>query len=257
MKWKSKQLEAVLRESQEVILDGRIGNVPRTASERAAAKRAAEIPDGKSLKDIVSPEAYARFDALRNAYAKNDLTIDRSQPPTAAVKVNVAALRSLGFANSLKVVTNEVSRLAAKANVRVTALENTYGNYTEYLRAIDKNSMEQCLDLAGLEDDGAGIKALTNAWSTGDIDALRRLDPLYSMGQRTHHASACAISMHDSEQSANDLITVHTAKWMTAAERALATNRSTIAIVLMVELMSDDGYLSLLRSKGYEVIEPK
>ena len=253
--WRSKQFETLLLESQEVILDGRIFLVPRTKDEKAAAKRAKYIPDGKTLKEIVSPESYARFEAVRNVFAKSDRKIDRLRPQNATTKLTMMALRSLGLAPFR--LDKYVSKLAAKAKVKVVRLENTFADYSEYLRAIDKNSTEPCLRVDGLENDGAGYKALANAWSMGDIDELRRLVPLYSVYQKTHAAGKCSIALHDSEQSANETISEHTAKWMAAAEKALASNRSTIAVVPMAELFAPDGYLALLRSRGYEVIEPK
>jgi uncharacterized protein YbaP (TraB family) len=251
--WRSKQFEAVLAETQEVILDGRISVAPATKSQRAAANRANELPYGRTLKDVVSSETYARFEAVRNAFAKGDRKIHLLRPLDAMTKLNMNAIKSLGLAPFGATIA--VSNLAEKAKVNVTRLEHTYEDYDEYLRARDKNSTESCLKgLAALENDGAGLKALANAWSIGDIDELRILTPLYSSVRSNN---ACNVALHDNEQRASDVIAEHRAKWLAAAEKALKNNRSTIAVVQMAELFATDGYVNSLLSGGFEVIEPK
>ena len=47
------------------------------------------------------------------------------------------------------------------------------------------------------------------------------------------------------------------ASWLAAAEKSLATNRSTLAVLSMSELTSPDGMLAALRTKGYQVDEPE
>ena len=45
--------------------------------------------------------------------------------------------------------------------------------------------------------------------------------------------------------------------WMDAAEKALAANQTTLAIVPLAKLTRDGGYLARLRAKGYEIQPPK
>ena len=46
------------------------------------------------------------------------------------------------------------------------------------------------------------------------------------------------------------------ALWTAAAEKSLAANQTTFAIVPLAKLMRDDGYLAGLRAKGYDVEAP-
>ena len=46
------------------------------------------------------------------------------------------------------------------------------------------------------------------------------------------------------------------AKWLEAAEQALQRNRVTFALLPMSELLRDDGYLTVLRQRGYQVVAP-
>ena len=47
------------------------------------------------------------------------------------------------------------------------------------------------------------------------------------------------------------------ALWLEAAEKSLATNQTTFAIVPFVKLTRPDGYLAMLRSKGYLIEAPQ
>ena len=44
--------------------------------------------------------------------------------------------------------------------------------------------------------------------------------------------------------------------WLAEAERALASNVSTVAVLPMRDILSPDGYLGRLRASGYVVDEP-
>ena len=45
--------------------------------------------------------------------------------------------------------------------------------------------------------------------------------------------------------------------WLAEAERALAENLSTFAVLDIVELLRENGLLAQLRARGYEVREPR
>jgi hypothetical protein len=44
--------------------------------------------------------------------------------------------------------------------------------------------------------------------------------------------------------------------WLAAAEKAIAANQSTVAVLSMVELVKPDGWLAMFRTRGYEITEP-
>ncbi|MCA3056268.1 MAG: TraB/GumN family protein, partial [Rhodocyclaceae bacterium] len=44
--------------------------------------------------------------------------------------------------------------------------------------------------------------------------------------------------------------------WIEQAEKSLATNAVTVAVLSLNEVVSKTGYLAKLRAKGYTVIEP-
>jgi hypothetical protein len=44
--------------------------------------------------------------------------------------------------------------------------------------------------------------------------------------------------------------------WLSTAEKAIAANLSTVAVLSMAELVKPDGWLALFRARGYEITEP-
>jgi hypothetical protein len=44
--------------------------------------------------------------------------------------------------------------------------------------------------------------------------------------------------------------------WLEVAEKAIADNVSTVAVLSMTELLKPDGWLAIFRARGYEIIEP-
>jgi hypothetical protein len=92
-----------------------------------------------------------------------------------------------------------------------------------------------------------------NAWSVGDLDALRALPS-------EKQAGACISALTSGEfarkRGMSDVEARVRAQWLEAAEGALQKNRVTFAILPIAELLKADGYLSYLQAKGYQVEAP-
>jgi hypothetical protein len=58
------------------------------------------------------------------------------------------------------------------------------------------------------------------------------------------------------ERGLTDLPERLMAAWLAEAERALASNASTVAVLPMRDVLRTDGYLAGLRTRGYVVTEP-
>jgi hypothetical protein len=86
---------------------------------------------------------------------------------------------------------------------------------------------------------------------------LRELVPVFSFSRDGFRADECAAAMRGGAEKARDYDLARTQAWLKEAERALSDNRSTMAVVMMTELLEPDGYLAALRARGYEVVEPE
>lgn len=96
------------------------------------------------------------------------------------------------------------------------------------------------------------MKSRANTWAQGYIDEFRNFPLVYD-----EPGTCNDLFMGSSEQDTLvDIATREEQMWLEAAETALATNASTFAILPINELLADDGLLSRLKAKGYEVSEP-
>ena len=254
VKWRSKRFEALLEDSQEVLLDFSGVMWPNKLQEDAET-RIRKLPDGQTLKDVVSPELYARTDAARKLYGTPE-QIEVLRPFYAARRILMSALRKLDMEKRFS-ASFRVRKLARRADVRITYLETPGQTHEEHLKNIQQGSTVPCLEMMVqiVEDGGSGLRRLANAWSIGDIAALRQLVPLYAL-QPSHQESKCTVALYGGEQRANEFVARRTEVWLSAAERALRENKSTMAVVSIAELFAPDGYLAGLRERGYKVVEP-
>jgi uncharacterized protein YbaP (TraB family) len=107
-----------------------------------------------------------------------------------------------------------------------------------------------CLDttMTRLEFDVKTAKARAEAWSMGDVEALRDLPYV-------DQEAACGEAlMRDPRIKA--LADQTRADWMAAADQALEKNQTTLALRTMDRLLGPEGLLAQFRAKGYTVEGP-
>ena len=103
-----------------------------------------------------------------------------------------------------------------------------------------------------LETDLQAMKQRANAWSLGDIAALRAL-PYADQDLACFDALASVPTLRERFQ---DLKSRLRATWLAAADRSLSEHASSFAVLPMTALLSEDGVLPALAAQGYEVEEP-
>jgi uncharacterized protein YbaP (TraB family) len=257
VKWESKRFESLLAKTQEVLLE--LGEfAPPSSAQNSALFKMRNLPDGLTLKDILSPALYVRVEATSRIYDMQG-EIERLRPGYASRQLWLNAFDAMNLRAFAAGVA--VRKLAQKANVRVMVVDTPRQSVDESIRIAERagvGSSAPCLErvVEILEDGGSGLRRLANAWSLGDIPALRQLVPSYVALNGAHRPSKCKIAAYGGLQRANEFTARRTESWLNEAGRALRENRQTIAVVPMGELFAPDGYLAGLRAKGYEVEEP-
>ena len=254
VQWRSKKFEALLEDSQEVLLDFSGVMWPNKLQDDAES-RIRKLPAGQTLKDVVSPALYARAEAARKFYGTPE-QIEVLRPFYAGRRILMSALRKMAMEKRFS-ASLTVRRLARRAWIDVTIVDAPGQTHEEQLKNIEQGSTVPCLEMLVkiVEDGGTGLRRLANAWSTGDIPALRQLVPLYAL-QPAHQENQCTVALYGGERRANEFVARRTYAWLREAERALRENQSTMAVVSMAELFAPDGYLAGLRARGYKVVEP-
>jgi hypothetical protein len=254
VKWRSKRFETLLGNSQELLLDfSGYWRANNTDTRRLAY--AEKLPDGVRLKDVIPPELHKRVEATARRFRAPDL--EELRPFAATNRLVVSAMESMDMKSFS--ARFSVAQLARRSRIRITYFAAPEIGFDERLRNWQHASNAICLErLVGvIGDGGSGVRRLANAWSVGDIGALRQLVPTFSFSRDGFRAGACAAAMHGGERQAANYKLRRTQAWLVAAKRALKNNRRTMAVVPMSELFAPDGYLATLRAEGFEIADPE
>ncbi len=253
-KWKSKDFERKLGRSQELLID--FSGYWWVEEENAPALyEAGRLPDGTTLKDVISPELLARVQTVASKF--DNPALEKQRAFSATNRLVTSAMKKLDLAGFS--ARFEAARLGEWRKMKITYFAAPDLPVKDRLQNWQHPSNEVCLKqlVDTIDDGGNGALQLANAWAVGDIGELRALVPRYSFSRDGFRSGACADAMHGGEQQAREYKARRIQSWVTEAERALKKNRSTVAVVLMSELFATDGYLAALRDKGYEIVEPQ
>jgi TraB family protein len=271
MAWKSREVEALVLRSQEILRDVGVTMKPdekigvfKGLGLIPSALKARRNPDAAKLSEKVPPELYARWLVQKKRFLGRDTGVESWRPIFAADKLRKAAIADLGLRDG-GMVWDVVGKLARDHKLRVTTplLEFTIktGEIKTRLKQFatealpDVECFAKSLDLTEALSDRATENARAQAWATADLDALAALPPLPNPGL------ACVMAMMSSQVAREllpgDIREQVEARWLVEAERALRENETTFAIAPLGKLMRDDGYVAMLRAQGYEVTPPK
>lgn len=263
MQWQSKQMDRVIAGAQEVIrppyvsFDVDVGwfkgltLLPKMLGAR-------KNPDGKTLKETVSPQSYARWQALKARYIGSDSGIEKWRPLFAAQELYKEAMKKQGL-DSGKAITEQMNKAIETYHPAVTVVreEIVVKDVKPLLNEWSKTTMDDlaCFDntMTQLEANVDAMRARANAWATGDIAGLRTLPPAYQW-------EACSSAFNETgigkRLGFGDSGKKLQAKWMAAAEAALSKNAVTFAVLPLNSLLGNQGYLAKLQASGYTVIAP-
>jgi len=271
MKWKSKDVEAVAVGAQEILRDSAVSMEPdekigffRGMTLLPAIFEARRNPEDAKLKDLVPANLYSRWLVQKKLYLGRESGVESWRPLFAADKLRKAAFDDLKLREG-GVVWAVIGKLAEKRKVKVTQpmLRFTIkrGEVRAKLKEFSKESLPdvECFATMLAFTEALGDRETQNdrahAWAVGDHEALAQLPVLPSP------YLPCAMAVMGSQVAREFIPTdiraqVH-ALWLDAAEKALAANQSTFAIVPFVKLTRPDGYLAMLRNKGYLIEAPQ
>jgi uncharacterized protein YbaP (TraB family) len=256
MKWRSKPVEDVIAVSQEVLsgdvnLDADIGPITAFRLWRQW-RHVRDNPDDATLKDVLPTPLYSRFSALRTKYAPRDNDMEELQPMFAGGVLFGKAV-SASKLTSDRYITKSVLKLAKKHDVKIERVKVPIEDPKGLLDVVAKTPLSAqlvCLDttLSRLEMDVSTMAARAEAWSVGDVDALRNLPYI-------NQEAACWAAVSDAPRikKIGDRVRF---LWMEAAEKALEQNKSTLALVSIERLIGAEGLLATFQKKGYSVEGP-
>jgi len=261
MSWRSGELEAALAASQEVLeptsVSANVGPL-RGLTLLPSLVGARNNPQGQRLSDVVPPELYARWLALKERYLGRDAGVEKWRPIFAAQKLYVEALRQSGL-EPYGSIWPQVEKLARKHKVpvRSTEIEVDVDRPREAIKEFKRSQLPdlECFarTIERLESDLELMRIRANAWARGDIPRLRELS-------HVDQASACIAVVLNSqvfqERGLDDLPERWEAAWVAAASAALARNASTVAVLPIAQILEAERAVDRLRAQGYVVEDP-
>jgi hypothetical protein len=287
MTWRAQQIDARIAESQEVLYPPNIGvsagiGLMRGLTLIPAMLKAQKIPEDKTLKDVLSPEIYAKWLVLRERYIGKDDDVERLRPSIGLQSLRRAAFRKSGLQggpNVYEVVGKarkkyKIPQVQIPAVIRTLKVEDPRGiiKSAQKLQLPDVECFAEGLDK--VEPDVERAKRLAAAWSHGDIATMRSLHRNLKIRDLVEESCTYALTVALNEgESANS---THAKKmfedamwhaeqagvqaqldWVAAAQKALAKNQSTFAVLGVADVFRPDGHLEKLRALGYTVEEPQ
>ncbi|MCM2337007.1 MAG: TraB/GumN family protein [Pseudomonas sp.] len=262
--WYSPQAETVLARADEVI--GRpgfsasvgTGGMFKLAFALPTLLKARRNPGGKELSDVLPPDVYARWAALKREYLPRNDGVEKWRPTFAAGELYSAAIKRRGLSGGN--VGERVNATIKKRGITVTTtrIETRIKDPKGMARAFSRTPLDevQCFGsvLDRLEGDVATAAERANAWAVGDVATLRALAGRPSLQSCFDTFAQTDVAR---EMGMDDALARSQAKWIAAAEAALARHDTTFAMLDLDDVLGDAGLLARLRARGYEVVSPE
>ncbi len=264
MQWESYKVEHLIASSQQVLKPpgmeigakvgfwGRLFLIPSMIGLK-------NLPDGKTLQQVLSPDLYNRWQVQKAKYLRNSWGVDRLRPTFAGEKLYSAALRRSGLTDN-HVVENSIYSAAGRNKVSVT--DTSYVMVLDNPRRAAKQfkqltmNDQQCLSgiLGVIDQDFSQATERANAWATGDIRALGKI---LSAKQQDECLSAIGSTDFAKKIGMTDISSRIRQAWIKAAEAALTHDSQSVALLPMSQILASDGYLKELQKDGYTVQSPE
>lgn len=261
--WKSVEVADVLNDTQEVfnqtvIVDFDVKSLNPLAgmkAYRAAQKLNAAAPKAIPLRDAVPAEAYERFTKLKALYLPASDGIEHDSPRMAADRLFNAAIGKKGLTMQAQ-IHEAVHKLARKRRISVSDVKAEYKFDVETLIQVQLEFMQipKDLELACFEETLSLLEKnlpdfieRANAWAKGDVEKLRSLKSERRLACNKAYWHAPRWTDMDSDLDR---------QWLKDIEAAVEKNKSTLAMLDIVELTEPDGVIHMLAKRGFEIEGP-
>ena len=261
--WKSDEVRSVLEQADQVlgspgvVVNADIG-VFKGLMLLPSALKASKNPDGKTLQDVLPADVYARWIALKPRYFGRDQGIEKKRPILVANELYAKANRKAGLGQK-PVISPVISEVLKRRKMKITptTLKITIDDPKAAIKDFTREGVNdlECFRTAldRVERDLPIMIDRANAWSVGDLDALRALP---AENQENACMSAFTSGEFARKRGLSDVRAQVRVHWLKVTEEALQKNRVTFATLPIAELLKPEGYLSYLQAKGYQVEAP-
>lgn len=217
-------------------------------------------PDGAKLRDILPADTYARWSVLKDKYLRDNDSVESFRPFFAAQTLMQAGMKKSGLSGGTE-VRKQIETLAKKRDVKLTqtGFSVQLDDPVSVIKDFKNSQMEDmgCFTktLDRLEGDIEAARLRANAWANGNIAEISKLE--YAEREDACNEAVFNSPAAQKHSAFQNLRERRLASWLKAAERSLANNTSTVAMLTMSDILGPKSYLAALQAKGYTVENPK
>ncbi|HEY5807490.1 MAG TPA: TraB/GumN family protein [Povalibacter sp.] len=262
MTWHSREVERVIGESQQILTGVEVHTDVGFFTKMTLLPSLISVrknPEKQKLAEVLPIDLYERWSRLKQQYLGKENDVESWRPIFAAQKLYAAAIDKAGLTGRAA-WWEDIQKMAKARKVPSTRprlevdIEKPRAALKEFKKAPldDVECFRRTLDR--IENDMATMRLRANAWAVGDIEALQRLPYVDVL-------SACANAVLSSssaqQQGLVDVPQRIAQTWIDAADAALRTNASTLAIVPLEEILKPDGWVAALVARGYVLESPE
>jgi hypothetical protein len=284
VQWRFEQVDARIAQSQQVLYPG-MATVDmdvgffRMVTLVPTALKTAKIPDGKTLKDVLPPDLYARWRVLKTTYEGKSNDIEEWRPGVAIIMLHEKVVKKIGPVQARPPTTPPpvgprlrplVEKSAKQHKVKVRTLrtverEYKVKNVKERLKSLRESPawevkcFAQSLDYLEQMVEYANRKKAAGTQDLGEPPPPLDCNDVLIKGMRSGEIPdpAGILQLIDGLAMENKLaIDQRDAEWIAAAQAAIAKNKSTFTLLPMYQIRSPAGYVAKLKELGYTVEEP-
>lgn len=226
--------EIAWRESSHLVMEIAPGDAQRPET-TAGMKSLIHLSSG-TLAERITPATWQDLTTWAKKASHPIKSLETLTPWMAGLTVTVASVARLGFKSEHGIERHFTTRLTGSGKT-TEGLETTLGQLALF-NQIPTGQQEALLRQSLTEAHTLAEKAgtLTNAWRTGDADALY---------------AAMSGSFRDYPQIKKLLLDDRNAAWLPRLEALLQGDRSTMVLVGAGHLCGPGSIISLLEAKGY------
>ena len=263
MQWDASRVERLVAKSQEVlappVAKAHIGFF-RGLTALPSLIGIKRNPDDAVLRDVVPSDVYARWTVLKAKYIGDDDGVEHYRPVFAGEELLLAGLKKSGLSYGGDVM-DTIEDIAKKNKVKLS--DSGYDVMLDDPRKLVRDFKNSQVDdlvcftrtLDSLDVDLETMRVRANAWANGDIAEIRGMN-------FAERRDACLDAVLNSSIAKDAAALRQTRErlrlaWLRTAEKALADNASTFAVLEIQDILGPASYLSALQSRGYAVESPR
>jgi TraB family protein len=226
-------------------------------------ERLSHMPNDEKLQQVLSPELYGRYAALRARYFPRNDAIEELRPLFAMQSMRNEVQQEAGLA-SADAIFDQIEKLARRnrklQRIDAVVVEKFELEYDEsvarmeaLMNSLPPDKERDCFEheLRRMEIDLDAIKRRANEWASGRIGEFRAVQL-----QEGDNPCQAMFSTSSEGEVFEDLARQSQEKWLSGAEEGLTNHRTSFAVLDISDLLSDDGLLAKLAAKGYSVRAP-